>query len=208
MSKSKEAFVLLMIILAMSTLLIGGIKYQSTYEKTEIMRSLSDDGQYTLFVYMIGEPDWPFGATHCRFDLMNADKRIIKYSFDIHDDGANAHESNFNITWGKDNVTVLVSGSEQKDIFYKLSFDGSVEQWQEEEQQTKESENTEEGTCEYADDEYPMMIMVQDILYYDCAEIGTEPRCGILDGTIDKVAEEVPVENNQSNFGVDYGYQF
>ena len=69
MSKSKEAFVLLMIILAMSTLLIGGIKYQSTYEKTEIMRSLSDDGQYTLFVYMIGEPDWPFGATHCRFAL-------------------------------------------------------------------------------------------------------------------------------------------
>lgn len=50
MSKSKGAFVLLMIILAMSTLLIGGIKYQSTYTKTEIMRAKSDDGQYTLFV--------------------------------------------------------------------------------------------------------------------------------------------------------------
>lgn len=208
MGKLKGIFVLLIIFLAMGALLVGGLKYRTTYAKTEIMSVSSADGQYTLFVYMIGEPDWPFGATHCRFDLMNADKRITKYPFDIHDDGAIAHENHFYISWEKDNVTIIVSGSEQKDIFYRLSFDGNVEYWQEEEPESPEQESAEQSACEYADDEYPRMIMVQDILYYDCTEINTEPRCGMLDGTIDKMAKEVPVENNQSNFGVGYGYQF
>lgn len=76
---------------------------------------------------MIGEPDWPFGSTHCRFDLFKDDKRIIKYPFSIHNDGANAHEDNFDIIWNEDNVTVIVSGSEQNDIEYVLNFDGTTE---------------------------------------------------------------------------------
>lgn len=233
MSKLKGISVLLIIFLAMGALLVGGLKYRTTYAKTEILSVSSIDGQYTLFVYMIGEPDWPFGATHCRFDLMNADKRITRYPFDIHDDGATAHENNFDISWEEDYVTIIVSGSEQKDIVYQLSFDGNVEYWHEEElssadqdsiasnsaeanlpetgfpkSESPEQESAEQTACECADDEYPRMIMVQDILYYDCTEINTEPRCGMLDGTIDKMAKEVPVENNQSNFGVGYGYQF
>lgn len=76
---------------------------------------------------MIGEPDWPFSSTHCRFDLFKDDKRIIKYPFSIHNDGANAHEDNFDIIWNEDNVTVIVSGSEQNDIEYVLNFDGTTE---------------------------------------------------------------------------------
>lgn len=189
-------------------LMVGGIRYQTTYAKTEIVKASSNDEQYTLFVYMIGEPDWPFGATHCRFDLMNDGKRIIKYTFDIHDDGANATENNFDITWEKENVTIIVSGSEQKNTFYKLSFDGAVERWQEKEQPLMESEMIEVTTCEHTDAEYPRMIMVSDILYYDCDEINIEPHDGSMDGMLVKVTEEVPVENNQSNFGVEYGYQF
>lgn len=138
MSKLKGIFLLLITFLAMGALLFGGITYRTTYAKTEIMSVSSTDGQYKLFVYMIGEPDWPFGATHCRFDLMNADKRITRYPFDIHDDGATAHENNFDISWEEDYVMIIVSGSEQKDIFYQLSFDGNVEHWQEEDLPTDE----------------------------------------------------------------------
>jgi hypothetical protein len=102
--------------------------YRTSFAKTEIITSASDDNSYQLIVYMIGEPEWPFGATHCRFDLFHSGKRLIKHPFSIQDDGAVAHESNFHVTWGEDHVTVIASGSEQKDKEYVLNFDGTVGQ--------------------------------------------------------------------------------
>lgn len=58
---------------------------------------------------------------------MYTGKQIVKYPFNIHDDSSSAHEDNFKITWDLNNITIIVSGSEQEDIFYRLSFDGSVE---------------------------------------------------------------------------------
>lgn len=85
-------------------------------------------------------------------------------------------------------------------------------------EETIESENTENDSnieepymddSESAEWEYPMLIRVNGYLYYDCAEISTEARCGMMDGTIDSVCEgNIPTEDNQSNFGKDYGYQY
>lgn len=101
--------------------------YSASLKKTTVITSASKDGGYRLAVYMIGEPDWPFGATHCRFDLFRSRKRLIKHPFSIRDDGGAAREEQFHITWGKDHVTVIVSGSEQRDQEYVLNFDGTVE---------------------------------------------------------------------------------
>ena len=46
------------------------------------------------------------------------------------------------------------------------------------------------------------------VLYYDSDEISTEARCGMMDGTIDSRCKgNIPTEDNQSNFGMGYGYQ-
>ena len=103
-----------------------GFVYLGYFAKTEVVSSASGDGRYRLTVYMIGEPDWPFGETHCRFDLSCEGKRIIKHPFSIWDDGSAARESNFAVAWNTDNVTIIVSGSEQKDETYVLNFDGTV----------------------------------------------------------------------------------
>lgn len=59
-----------------------------------------------------------------------------------------------------------------------------------------------------AETEYPALILVQGVLYYDTSEISTSPRCGMLDGTISSVCDGIiPTEENQSNFGTGYGYQ-
>lgn len=59
-----------------------------------------------------------------------------------------------------------------------------------------------------AEAEYPALILVQGVLYYDTSEISTSPRCGMLDGTISSVCDgTIPTEENQSNFGTGYGYQ-
>ena len=67
----------------------------------------------------MGEPDWPFGATHCRFTLRKEGRQILERAFSIQDDGAVARA---------DGVQVVVSGSEQGDRVYVLGFDGSAEE--------------------------------------------------------------------------------
>lgn len=55
--------------------------------------------------------------------------------------------------------------------------------------------------------DYPAMVKVAGKLYYDSGEISEEPRCGMMDGKITSVTEGEPMEDDQSNFGTDYGYQ-
>lgn len=125
MAKKIGRFLLVaLIVLALSEAVFV---YRVSFAKTKIITSASDDTSYQLTVYMIGAPEWPFGATHCRFDLFHGGKRLIKHPFSIQDDGAVAHEDNFYIAWDEDHVTVIVSGSEQPDQEYVLNFDGTVE---------------------------------------------------------------------------------
>lgn len=54
-------------------------------------------------------------------------------------------------------------------------------------------------------------IRLDDVLYYNTyTESDIVGRCGVMDGNIDKTISpsETPVENNQSNFGADFGYQW
>ena len=53
---------------------------------------------------MVGEPDWPFGATHCRFTLRREGRQILERAFSIQDDGAVARADNFDVRWRADGV--------------------------------------------------------------------------------------------------------
>lgn len=55
------------------------------------------------------------------------------------------------------------------------------------------------------------MVMVNDKLYYDTGTESTAVgRCGNMDGQITSTVDgtEIPTENNQSNFGTGFGYQY
>lgn len=55
------------------------------------------------------------------------------------------------------------------------------------------------------------MVMVNDKLYYDTGrESSLEARCGNMDGQITSTVDgtEIPTENNQSNFGEGFGFQY
>ena len=54
------------------------------------------------------------------------------------------------------------------------------------------------------------MVMINDRIYLDTGrESEAELRCGTMDGTITSEVDrsEKPKQNNQSNFGIGYGYQ-
>lgn len=124
--KDRWPMLIAVILILPFLLLIGSFRYRVNFAKTEVVTSASDDGKHSLTVYMIGEPDWPFGATHCRFDLWDGSKRIAKEPFSIHEDGAAASENNFAITWQEDRVEILVTASEQPDELCTIYFDGMV----------------------------------------------------------------------------------
>ena len=58
----------------------------------------------------------------------------------------------------------------------------------------------------------PMMVMVDNTLYQSAGEVSTvEGRCGNMDGEITSQTAsgtDAPTEDDQSNFGTGYGYQF
>ena len=57
----------------------------------------------------------------------------------------------------------------------------------------------------------PMMVMVDNTLYQSAGEVSTvEGRCGNMDGEITAAVDHTqrPAEDNTSNFGTGYGYQF
>lgn len=59
--------------------------------------------------------------------------------------------------------------------------------------------------------DYPPMVMVNGELYIDTGKKSTvDGRCGNMDGQITSSVPqtEMPTENNQSNFGTGFGYQY
>jgi len=73
-----------------------------------------------------------------------------------------------------------------------------------------ETTDSELSSSEIPGDRIPM-VMVDGFLYYDTGKESTlEGRCGMMDGEITSTvdASEIPTEDNQSNFGVGFGYQY
>lgn len=57
----------------------------------------------------------------------------------------------------------------------------------------------------------PSMVMIKGKLYQDTGkESDIKARCGVMDGEVTSTVEpfEKPTQDNQSNFGSEYGYQF
>lgn len=54
------------------------------------------------------------------------------------------------------------------------------------------------------------MVMVDGTLYLDTGKTSDALRCGVMDGEITSTVEgwERPNQNDQSNFGAGYGYQY
>jgi hypothetical protein len=76
-------------------------------------------------------------------------------------------------------------------------------------EQTTETEPTE--TAISTSPSMAVMVMFNDKIYYDTGTIDNgEGRCGVMDGSITSKCDynEIPTENNQSNFGTGYGIQY
>lgn len=123
-----KAILIIIAVLAVSvSVIIGGFIYQTEFKQNEVNTYFSDDGTYSLTIYQIGDPDWPFGKTDCRFVLYGSGGTISTKDFSVYNDGGNVFDDNFNVQWHEDNVSITVNGEEQSDRTYILYFNGETE---------------------------------------------------------------------------------
>lgn len=125
-SKGKKAAKIICIFIAVilvAVLIQGGIfLYAIKYRIAEIDSSVSADGRYELFFQSVGEPDWPFGASHARLVLKQNQAVIDRLDFDVANDGKNLSPDNWTVAWKEDSAAAIISGEEQPDALYVLYF--------------------------------------------------------------------------------------
>ena len=105
---------------AAALLLLGSFVYVTRYKIADIDVSVSDDGSYEVLYQSVGEPDWPFGASHARLVLKRDGKAVTKFKFDVANDGGTLHADSWRVVWREDSVEVTISGEEQHDVLYTL----------------------------------------------------------------------------------------
>ena len=76
----------------------------------------------------------------------------------------------------------------------------------EEKESVKESVEQAKRDIEW--DKAMRAVMIEGKLYYDTGKESPQYHCGLLHGSITSTVDgtEMPTEDNQSNFGTDYGY--
>lgn len=118
------------ILLCIILLAAARFTYVTKYKIGNIDKAISPNGEYEVLYQSVGEPDWPFGASHARLVLKNEGKTVLKQAFDVANDGAILFDDSWQVRWQEDCVRITISGEEQDDEIFTLYFDGRVERSQ------------------------------------------------------------------------------
>lgn len=120
----KPLIITVFIIIAIIAIVIGSFIYQTKFRLTDVITYTSSDEGYAVSFQMVGEPEWPFGATTARvkvIDKTNSKNRIIKdFTVQVYDDGAALQDVNCHVEWTDGSVIITLTGSEQDDDVYSI----------------------------------------------------------------------------------------
>lgn len=107
-------------------LLLGRFLYTTKYKISDIDSARSIDGNYQVSFQAIGEPDWPFGASHARLVLKDKNGIISQSKIKVANDGGMLQPDNWHVIWQGNCVQIIISGEEQEGEIDTLYFDGTV----------------------------------------------------------------------------------
>ena len=102
---------------------MGFLLYEINYKRMQIFKE--SKGTYTLTMYQVGEPEWPFGPVNGEFVLYKDGKKVNTCSFSVSNDGGGLTSESAVFKWEDDCVKIRVSGEEQEDMLYTLGFEGT-----------------------------------------------------------------------------------
>ncbi|MBQ8859433.1 MAG: hypothetical protein IJ012_06580 [Clostridia bacterium] len=105
---------LVVLMLVAAILSVSVFIYEYRFEKKEVYREGSPNGEYHFILYQVGQPEWPFGPVKAEIRALNTKgKTIDKESIVIHTDGGQLHETYIDeICWGDNMIEVVCSGED------------------------------------------------------------------------------------------------
>ena len=110
------------LLIALATLVIFLAYAFYAFTKPRIIAtSISPNGKYTLSFIETESPVF-FGSSEVRILLEKPEKEKQEFNTTIANDGKHLHEENWNITWTKEYVEVLLIGEEQSDENLRFYF--------------------------------------------------------------------------------------
>lgn len=107
---------------------IGSFIYNTRFKTQPIDTSVSPDGEYTLLLSSVGEPDFPFGSAYGRITLSKGGSTLSETDIDLAQDGGQIVSENWSVEWKEDCARVTLKAEEQADEIWEMYFDGRVEQ--------------------------------------------------------------------------------
>lgn len=94
-------------------------------EEILITSQNSPDNNYTVYLYQVGSPQWPFGSVGAKLVLKNSNGKIVdEKEFLLANDGAGVYEGNLkSITWLDNQVEIIMGESDTTQQYtYMLSY--------------------------------------------------------------------------------------
>ena len=114
----------MIVIIALCLLGTAFLIYLQEFHSTEIYCEYAPDNRYSITVYQIGSPQWPFGPVTTKIIMRDADGDTVdKCTFELNNDGGSVNVINIaDIRWNKYNVAVDMHGADDKGVTtYMLS---------------------------------------------------------------------------------------
>ena len=98
------------------------LMYLWHYRLTTIDTVTSPDSKYIAFFEEIGEQDGLFGPSHVKVTVKYSGngKNFVTVEDSISNDGGGLNDTNWNVEWNSDNVTITLIGCEQEDKTYTV----------------------------------------------------------------------------------------
>lgn len=98
----------------------------SEIDKEEILitSQSSPDGNYSIYLYQVGDPQWSFGSVGAKLVLKESNGKIVdEKEFSLANDGTMVHEDNLkSVAWLENEVKVLMDADEAPEKYYVLSY--------------------------------------------------------------------------------------
>ncbi|MBO5105700.1 MAG: hypothetical protein J6C29_02265 [Clostridia bacterium] len=98
----------------------------SEEDKEEILITSqnSPDGNYSVYLYQVGSPQWSFGSVGAKLILKNSNDKVVdEKEFSLANDGAGVYEGNLkSITWLENEVKILIDADEAPEEYYILNY--------------------------------------------------------------------------------------
>lgn len=120
--KKLKTLVVIETVLIVLMLIIGFFAFKLAYEKTELFREVSPNGDFTIVVQRRGMIDWPFGDDHLRVYLGNNEGSSYFHMAFLADVANNGAPAGYKVEWLDDAAKITLSGNEQLDAVYILPF--------------------------------------------------------------------------------------